>query len=270
MPNFSFQKIRAGKSLFVLLLALGASFPMNQPAFGQAVAVTATLDKSRIGVGETATLHVYGQIVAAKQATTAQIFSWYVDLLNSSGTTAQIQANGLLKPASDNLPNISSPGSPDGANQRGIYDTFMNKPGAGHDAPVELFSVPILGVAPGTSTLQIRAGTGVSNLSSDFLVAPLGGGDPLVGGDYTKATIQLEVASGTGLSAKIASQPLANGQLQLTISFTPVAGKTHTVEFRPALGTGPDWQALPGAPHNSGSVTDTNTAPQRFYRIRVQ
>ena len=50
-----------------------------------------------------------------------------------------------------------------------------------------------------------------------------------------------------------------------TINNNPVP---YTVEFTDDLAH-PNWQALPGAPHNSGSVTDSPASSHRFYRVRM-
>jgi hypothetical protein len=52
------------------------------------------------------------------------------------------------------------------------------------------------------------------------------------------------------------------------LTFYPRPGVNQIVELCDALFIG-NWQALPGAPRNSGSVTDTNTTAQRFYRLRL-
>ena len=96
------------------------------------------------------------------------------------------------------------------------------------------------------------------------------GGDPLIGGVYDAATAVLQVSATAPcrplLSAAFNS--LAGGTNRVALTFTPCTGHTNTVEFRDSLSTG-IWQALPGAPHNTGSVTDTNKVPTRYYRVRV-
>ena len=109
-------------------------------------------------------------------------------------------------------------------------------------------------------------------MSSDFLVAPKSGPPPYVGGDYTLAFIDLTVINSATCAIQLQVTRLAggggpNGTLQLT--FPPCPGRTHTVESRAALGDVPGWQALPGAPHNSGSVIVTNSTTQRFFRVRA-
>jgi len=232
-------------------------------SFAQGVVVSLRLDTNQLAVGSITTLHVLAQVVPAQRATADRIFSWYVDLLSSDGSVAPANYNQLQKPVADNDPQTSSSGTTDGPNRRGIYDTFLNLPGAGVSNAVELFSVPVLGVAAGRTRFAVQAGTGVSGLSSDFIVAPLGGGAPWLGGDYSSASIDLAVGGG-GLLLSITPSAIPG---QFAITFPVSAGKNYVVQYRDALGQGADWQPLPGAPHNSGSVTVTNDVAQRFCRV---
>jgi hypothetical protein len=253
---------------FVLTL-LTSAVPST---LGQGVAVTVTLDKAKLAVGETTTLHVYGQIVPARRAAADRIFSWYVDLLNETGAAAKLEVDALARPVADKDPATSSGGVTDGAHRRGIYDTFLNLAGAGRDAPVELLSVPVRALAAGRTVFNVVAGSGGAGLGSDFIVAPADGGEPLLGGDYSGASANLEVtASGeSGPAISITTVPLPNNQgLLVTLKFPTTAGSSHFVEFRNSLVADASWQPLPGAPHNAGSATDSSTVPIRFYRLRV-
>jgi hypothetical protein len=156
-----------------------------------AVKVTLNSDATTLKVGDSTTIHVFAQIAPEHQADTDQIFSWYVDLLDSNGAAFQITAATLNVATSDKDTATSSKGAVSGANLRGIYDTFLKTPGAGHDAPIELFSVSVKALAPGNATLSVAAGSGVANLSSDFVVSSSNGGDPLTGGNYAQATAAL-------------------------------------------------------------------------------
>ncbi|MEM1083328.1 MAG: hypothetical protein AAGI48_04350 [Verrucomicrobiota bacterium] len=55
------------------------------------------------------------------------------------------------------------------------------------------------------------------------------------------------------------------------VTFTPAAGFNHRVQYSTTLAPG-SWNDLPGAPHNSGSVVDTNTGTDsgRFYQVVVE
>jgi len=233
-----------------------------------AVAVTARLDTNLLSAGQTTTLRVFAQVLPALRANSDRIFSWYVDVLNTNGTVATARYDTMSKTASDNDPFTSSTGTADGANRRGVYDTFLNRPGAGVTNAVELMAIPVQAVGGGVTRFSVRAGSGVPGLAEDFIVAPKTGSEPFTGGDYAAANVDLTVAQGCSVRLQMqllgGTGPTTRWQLQ----FAPCPGKTHTVEARAALGTG-TWQALPGAPHNSGSVTVTNTTPQRFFRVRA-
>jgi hypothetical protein len=242
-------------------------------ARAQVVEVTARFDRAVVGIGQSTTLRVFAQVALDQRANTDRIFSWYVDLLNSTAAIAQADFSQLTRSASDNEPRTSSGGVTDGAHRRGIYDTFLNLPGAGVSQPVELFSVPVTGLNAGQAVFRVQAGTGVPNLAADFIVAPNGGGEPWLGGNYAGATATLQVQAGGDDACTVklnaAHERLAGGQSRVTLTFTPCAGRTHTVEFRHSLTTG-QWTPLPGAPHNTGSVTDTAPAGRRFYRVRIE
>jgi hypothetical protein len=259
------------KGVFLIGM-VGLNCLIAQPASAQVVLVTLSLDKNPIAVGETTTLRVNAQVDPSIPTEIDRIFSWYVDVLNSSGSVATADYNAMEKTASDNDPQTSSTGIPDGAHRRGIYDTFINQLGAGTDAPVELIAIPVTGQVNGTSTFRVQAGTLVPSLSADFLVAPEGGGDPLIGGDYSQATLQLQVGGSVSDPELELDQPVfepADGQNRITIQFPVAAGFDHFVEFKDLLGTGA-WQTLPNGPHNSGSVEDVNQVPNRFYRVRLE
>jgi hypothetical protein len=254
-----------------LILLAGAGVLLGAiSGFGQAVIVTLSLDTNRVAVGETTVLRAFAQIAPAFRTNSDRIFSWYVDLVSTNASVARIDHAQLQKPFSDNNPRTSSPGHQSGSSVRGIYDTFLERPGAGKDAPILLFSVPIQGVSGGASSFRVDRGSGV-DLSYDFIVAPSGGGDPYTGGEYRQAQATLNV--GTDASPTIKASLMHTkgpaGQNQVTISFPTVPSRTYTVEFRENLSATAGWQALPGAPHNSGTVRETNSVPSRFYRIRA-
>ena len=139
------------------------------------------------------------------------------------------------------------------------------------NSPVELMAIPVSGLSTGQTRFQVRAGSRVPELSSDFLVAPLSGNGPLTGGDYSAANADLRVLSeACAIQLQIAPLTGIGGPGQrLLLSFTPCPGFNHTVEYRDALNDVAGWRALPAAPHNSGSVTVTNSTSQRFYRVNT-
>lgn len=255
---------------FTWAIAAVAGVLLAQPVGAQYVDVTLRLDTNQVRVGETTTLRVYAQVAASQRAAADRIFSWYVDLLNSAGTIAAADYARMAKAGADQDPRTSSAGRTDGANQRGVYDTFLNLPGAGVAQPVELFSVPVTGLAAGQAVFRVQAGTGVPNLAADFIVAPKTGTDPWIGGNYGTALATLQVSQSTACSIRLNAvrERLPGGQTKMTLTFTPCPGRTHVVQYRDQLGSGV-WQALPGGPHNSGSVVDTSAASQRFYRVRA-
>lgn len=255
------------KPLLLGGVALGVLLTSSHAGLAQAVAVTMRLDSASIPAGGNTILHIDAQVTPAFRSSADRIFSWYIDVLNTDGSVASANYAALTKPVSDNDPSVSSTGSTQSAHRRGIYDTFLSLPGAGTASPVELVRIPVVGVAAGTTRFTVQAGTGVAGLSADFLVVPLSVSEPFTGGDYSAATATLQVTGGTGCNPRLSAARGAGGSLTLT--FTPCAGRTHFVEARGALGDAAGWQALPGAPHNSGSVTVNNTGTQRFFRIRT-
>jgi hypothetical protein len=220
------------------------------------------------------TLHVYAQVVPAQRANSERIFSWYVDLLNPTPAVAQADYTQLQKPTSDKNSETSSYGTTQGANRRGIYDTFINdspasKTGTGVNTPAELLNVPIQGLTIGQTTFSVGPGSGVSGLAEDFIVNPTSGGNPLIGGVYDAATAVLQVTAPLCTPALSAAYSrLSPGTNRISLTFVPCPGHTNVVEYRDSLVAGA-WQALPGAPHNSGSVTDTNSVTARFYHVRI-
>ncbi len=247
-----------------LALLLGSS----AIAQGQVVGVTMRLDTNLITAGDATTLRVFAQILPGYRTNSDRIFSWYLDVLNTNGGVARANYSAMRKSASDSEPQTSSTGFDEGANRRAVFDTFRNLPGAGRDAPVELMAIPITGLTQGRTRFSARAGSGAPQLSEDFIVAPLGGGEPLTGGDYSLAQADLNVIC----VLRLTTARLTNAVGQTTgvrLSFTLCPGQDHTVEFTESLRTPILWQPLAGAPHNSGSVTVTNSGSQRFYRVRA-
>jgi hypothetical protein len=57
---------------------------------------------------------------------------------------------------------------------------------------------------------------------------------------------------------------------KVNLSFTPISAANHFLEFRDGLAAGSAWQPFPGAPHNTGTVSDSVTTPGRFYRVRIE
>jgi len=225
-----------------------------------------------LAVGQSTTLRVHAQVLPAFRASAERIFSWHVDVLINNGITASANYAALLKPVSDNDSLTSSNGFNSAANRIGIYDTFLNLPGAGTNPPVELIRIPVTGLASGQTRFGVRAGTGAPALSQDFIVAPLDGGEMMTGGDYGAAFANLTVvpASSNVIACLTITHTNLPGNLdKVTLQFCPLAGYDHYVEFRDQLAGGAGWQTFPGGPHNSGVYSNTNNAPGRFYRIHA-
>jgi hypothetical protein len=252
--------------LLVLCLVLNAGHAYGQ----ESVVVTMRLDTNMVSVGESTMLRVYGQVSTNLEAQAEQILTWYVDLFNGNGLVASADYGLLVKASSDNDPFLSGMGADEGLNnRRGIYDTFLNQAGAGVSNRVELLSVPVRGESTGMTTFSVGAGSGVTNLVADFQVAPKGGGLAWIGGDYSLASVELEVVGvGCELTLAISRGDLGGGPGgTLDLSFDPCPGFDHTVQYTDVLETGATWLSVAGGPHNSGMVTVTNGIPARFYRV---
>lgn len=236
-------------------------------AGAQAVVVSMSLDTNVISVGGSTTLRVFAQVVPGLRPTSDRIFSWYVDVLNTNGASVTANYGAMTRPSSDNDPLSSSSGLTQGSNRRGIYDSFINLPGAGVNAPVELMRIPVTGAAAGRTRFAVAAGTGVP-LDADFIVAPIGGGDFYRGGSYATAFVDLQVTGGAACAPVLQIARLAGGT-QARLTFTPCAGRTHFVEGLTAIDGVATWQVLPGAPHNTGDVVVNLTGGMRIFRVRV-
>ena len=254
-------------SLLLGAVMMGLCFSAAHCAAAQAVAVTVRLDTNSIPVGGSTTLRVFAQVVPGLRPTTDRIFSWYLDVMNTNGAAASGNYAAMLKSSSDNDSQISSGGVTDGANLRSVYDTFLNLPGAGVNTPVELMRIPVSGLAAGQTRFFIQAGTG-AGLSTDFLVAPIGGGEPYAGGTYTAAFADLQVTGGN-ICAPVLQIALLPGGTQARLTFTPCIGRTHTLESLSVIDGLAAWQTVAGAPHNSGNVVVNVAGAQRFYRLRI-
>lgn len=269
-------QIHSPSSRFRITLVLSLLLSLNViPSSAQVVDVTMQLDTNSVAVGATTTLRVFAQVVPQERAGANRIFSWYVDVLNNNGAAASADYDAMLRSASDNEPEpVSSGGIDSGNNRISIHDTFLSDieiiPGPGVDTPVELMAIPVMGVAPGTAQFSVRAGTGIPELAADFLVAPSGGGEPLIGGNYSGAAIDLVVTDAVvcdDIQLSISRIGTGGPGEELNLTFMPCPGFDHTVESKPNLIAGAAWTPLPGAPHNSGSVTVTNSISKRFFRV---
>ncbi len=257
------------KWILLILVCLGSNLVR-----GQVVDILTTLETNRIPVGGATLLHVYAQVNLARRADSDQLLLWYVDILNGEPLIARLNFGSLVKPVSDRDPRISSVGVLDGGSLRGIYDSFFNLPGAGVTNRVELLRLTVTGVSAGQTTFAVGPGSGV-NLANDFTVVPLSDSPPLTGGIYsTNATANLTVFSGSvvpNADVKLSitlTNTTSPPNPKLLISFNPVVGVNHFIEFRGQIDSTTPWQVFPGAPHNTGILLEPNNLPSRFYRVR--
>lgn len=225
-----------------------------------AVNVTIEAADTSLRVGQTTTVTVYGQIDAAIEASSDQIFSWYIDVLNDDLGVLGGYAN-VLTPTSDNNALTSSDGVPEGSHLRGIHDTFLNNPGAGKGSREILVQFEVTARSVGTATFSVAAGTTAGPLS-DFLVSRSAGGS-FSGGNYSAASLVFMV-----IRPDLRLIVMRTGD-QADIIFIPLPGFTHTVQFSATLQS-PSWVDLPGGPHNSGFENQVVTGlARRFYRVCV-
>lgn len=81
-------------------------------------------------------------------------------------------------------------------------------------------------------------------------------------------TVAADCVSDVRLTIDHSALPEGQGE-RITLSYPVLPGRNYTVESRDSLDEGVSWQPLPGAPHNTGIVIETNILSQRFYRVRV-
>jgi len=55
----------------------------------------------------------------------------------------------------------------------------------------------------------------------------------------------------------------------MLLTYPTFSNLDHTVEYRNELSPTGAWRPMPGNPHNTGTLTDTNLPPQRYYRLRI-
>jgi hypothetical protein len=254
--------MRSSLAILIAMLLLGP----GRDLYAQAVSVTASLETNTLAVGDTTVLHIYAQVVPALRSNAERIFSWYVDVLHTNDAAVCANYSAMLKAASDNDSQTSSNGFDQGPNRRGIYDTFINLPGAGVNVPVELMRIPVSGRAAGRTQFSVAHGTGVPQLSQDFMVARDGGGTAMTGGDYSAAPVVLQVVD-PPCTPQLA---IAREGGQFRLNFTPCGGRDHYLEFQDNLDPQATWQRLPGGPHNSGSLLIGNDQMHRFFRLRAE
>jgi len=149
------------------------------------VNVTVSSSQSTIGIGETATLTVYGQVKSAYYATGNGIIGWDVDLNLADPSLIQILSGTLSRTGWTNNPSTSSSGTAMSWGIDAIYDTGESSSTLGLTSPVQLFSVDFKGLAQGSTNFSVSADT---KAGTDFLTW-----NGNTGGDYSNASIPITV-----------------------------------------------------------------------------
>jgi len=105
-------------------------------------------------------------------------------------------------------------------------------------------------------------GAGVHDLAGNALD---GDYDTLSGGDYVRVFSIMNPGFAIG-----SAQWLTSGGGGMQIQFAVQPGFDYYVDYRDSLTELPDWQPLPGGPHNTGLVEDypPPEVTRRFYRVR--
>jgi hypothetical protein len=65
-------------------------------------------------------------------------------------------------------------------------------------------------------------------------------------------------------------EALSENSNEMAITYEIRPNFNYIVETRDDLITGPEWQALPGSPHNSGMVLHTSTVPRCVFRTLIE
>lgn len=231
--------------------------PTNTPP----VQVSLSVSTNRLTVGQTATLRATAQIVPSLRSKADQIFSWNVDLIVIQENSTRLATVELLRSASDREVETSSSGVADGSDLRGIHDTFLNRPHAGRDEPVELFSVPIVATGAGEVIVLLRPGSGLFQLEQDFLTLPSSDEAFWTGADYSTASLTLTITNPEVSRPNLSIEILSPGRIRLQLSAGNLDGWT--------LETSSDlvaWTAVPGTLKPAMDLD--SPLPGQFYRLR--
>ena len=158
------------------------------------------------------------------------------------------------------------------ANYELVFDSNQSTTFDQTDTVYELMPIHIAGSAEvllyaaagalpnGLYQLTIR-GTGVHDVAG---IALDGDYDSTPSGDYVRVFAAMD--SGFAVDA----EPVVTGGGSIQILFAVLPGFDYYVQYRDGLTDPPDWQDLPGGPHNSGAVQD-DPPPDvtgRYYRVR--
>jgi hypothetical protein len=169
--------------LVISAFLLAPSLVLAVPA--SSINVTVSSSKSTIGIGETATLTVYGQVKSTYATTNNGIFGWDVDLHLADSSLIQLLSGTLSRTGWTNTPSTSSSGTALSWGLDAIYDTGESSSTLGLTSPVRLFSVNFTGLAQGSTNFSISAD---ATSGTDFLTW-----NSNTGGDYSNASIPITV-----------------------------------------------------------------------------
>ena len=241
--------LRPANSVLRALVCAAAALLLQATVLAApAVRVTLQLDNNVLKVGDITTAHVMAEIVPEQKATTEQIVTWYLDFLNSAPSFIEIVPNSVIVPKADGGQNTSSKGTLTAGNLRAIFDTFFNTPDAGHDAPIELFSVRLRAIAVGASTFSVAAGTTAPALAEDFIVSSVTG-EPVYGGLYNTATAQITSFNNTPPTINTIARQSVNEGTRVSVTAVGAdidAGQTLRYAFATAAPVGATVDAITG------------------------
>ena len=153
--------------------------------------VTVSVDKSTIGINETATLSVFAQLKPANADAGNGIIGWDVDVrVSATDVLELLTATYAVGGDWTNNAASSSSGTPISWGLDAIYDTGEDSTEFGVSGPVKLFDIDFKGLKEGTSTLSIEADT---TSGTDFLTW-----EGEEGGDYSAASVGITVVPEPG------------------------------------------------------------------------
>jgi hypothetical protein len=166
-------------------LTLGVLLTFAAAVHGAVLDVTVSADRTTIGIGETATLSVYGQIKPVSATAANGVFGWDVDLRNGNSSVVSLLSATLSRSGWTGNASTSSSGTAVSWGLDAIYDTGESDSSMGLASPIRLFSIQFQGMSPGQATLSIEPDT---KTGADFVTW-----QSQTGGDYSQANIGITV-----------------------------------------------------------------------------
>ena len=123
----------------------------------------------------------------------------------------------------------------------------------------------VMAAAAGTSNFTVAPGTTLGGVLHDFQVVQVGFAGTYTGGNYSAASVAINVTGELDLSGLGLNVEIVGADAQVT--FNPQPGYDHVVEWSETLQP-LSWTPVPGGPHNLGSVNQVVAGfPKRFYRV---